>query len=256
MTSCVPTMRSLWAATARWSDRSIGLTTCYCRPPAPKSAGSSPHLASSPPLSTLGPWRKSAVPDAEAFLRILQITSLIRLIEDREAGTLRYRLHHFTREYARLRLSEQSESEETRRRFVAHYVKLVKEGRGNAADRNRVEQYKMERRNIVAASDIAEAMTDHEAVMALAEGDFFSNYGFWSEAERLKLRAVASAQATGNGRLLSAMHNDLGKIYLLQGRYNDARVSFQKSLDIWSDQDDLEGRRNKGRTLGNLGVLY
>ncbi|MFI5460890.1 MAG: tetratricopeptide repeat protein, partial [Isosphaerales bacterium] len=186
-----------------------------------------------------------------ALLR-LQNAALVRRVA--VEGATRYRLHRFTRDYAARRLAELPTADATRRRFVAHYVRLVEESWDKLNDLDRIAVLDNEWRNVAAAAGTAEAMNDNWSVMVLsAVGGFLNLRGLWSEREQLNIRAVAAARATGDRRNLGAMLNNLGIVYQSQGRWAEAIDAYQQSLAI---RREFKDRVGEGRTLNNLGVVY
>ena len=110
-----------------------------------------------PTLATI-----AGVSSVELILMRLQDASLVR--GEPPDGPTRYRLHRFTREYALRRLDEAPASDETRRRFLDHYARLIKE---NATDPNNLSGYAVldqEWRNALAASQIAESVQDRSSL--------------------------------------------------------------------------------------------
>lgn len=89
---------------------------------------------------------------ARRDLDALHNASLVRRIE--VDGTSRYYLHRFTREYATARFEGLPDADDTRRRFLAHYVTVAQKASdlNDATNRDTLDQ---EWRNVLAASNIA-----------------------------------------------------------------------------------------------------
>jgi tetratricopeptide (TPR) repeat protein/class 3 adenylate cyclase len=189
---------------------------------------------------------------AKGALLRLQNASLVRRVA--AEGLTRYWLHRFTRDYALRRLGESPAAEATRRRFVEHHVRLVKENWDKLNDLNCVAVLDNEWRNMIAAAATAEAMDDLWSVMQLSiVGDFLDFRGLWSEREQLDLRAVAAARSSGDCRNLGGMLNNLGGAYESQGRWGEAIAAYEQSLAI---KREFKDRVGEGRTLNNLGSVY
>jgi len=189
---------------------------------------------------------------ARTDLARLHRASLVR--RDEAAGVSRYFLHRFTRDYAARKLGEFPDADDIRQRFVAYHVAFVEQNTGTLNDLDQLALLDREWRNVAAASTLAEALGDHDAVMLLsAIGEFLEFRGLWSESERLKLRAVEAARTTEDRRALGVHLNNLGKVYDRQGRRAEAEDAFTKALQI---RREFKDRVGEGQTLNNLGIVY
>ena len=191
-------------------------------------------------------------PTARTDLARLHRASLVR--RDEAAGVSRYFLHRFTRDYAARKLVEFPDADDIRQRFVAYYVAFVEQNTDTLNDLDQLALLDREWRNVAAASTLAEALGDHDAVMLLSDiGEFLEFRGLWSESERLKLRAVEAARATEDRQALGVNLGNLGILYSHQGRWAEAEKAHDQALKICREFKDRVG---EGQTLIGLGVVY
>jgi tetratricopeptide (TPR) repeat protein len=194
----------------------------------------------------------AGVSKARKDLNRLLDASLIR--READDGSMRYRLHRFTRDYALRRLAESPAAEETQRRFVAHYARLVKE---NAPDPNDIGRYVVldkEWRNAIAASKVAESRLDTSSLLSMLPlGHFFQFRGLWTEAAFLYLRILAIVRSTSDKKNEGAVLNNMGVVYQAQGRYDQALVAYDQALAI---RREFQDRVGEGKTLNNMGIVY
>lgn len=176
--------------------------------------------------------------------------SLVRF--NNETG--RYRLHRFTRAYAREKLSDLADGDAITKRFLVFYVQLATENRNINDDAARA-LLDAEWRNIIGASETAEKTGQHILVAAFtAVMQFFLQLrSYWREWELLELSALRSAKAMSDRGLESAFLNGLGLSQLAQGRLDEAVKSYKKALLI---SQEIGNREEEGRSLNNLGAAY
>jgi len=188
-------------------------------------------------------------------LRALRTASLVRRQEDVDStGAYRFRLHRATREFASQRLAELPNSHNIMRRFVSHYVTLVKENRDKLDDLSRLPLLDNEWRNTLAAADLAAEIQDHWSVILLSMIDRFLDLrGLWFEQVGVCLKALASARADDDRQNEGVALHHLGSAYRSQGRWAEAIEVYQQSLSI---DREFKDRIGEGKTLCNLGLVY
>ncbi len=196
----------------------------------------------------------AGVPEVQDVLIRLTNASLIRR-QEADDGSNRYRLHRFTREYARHRLDEDpAVADETRRRFVAHYARLAEE---NALDPNEIVRYArldMEWRNALAASRMARSLQDMPSLGSMNPLGYFLQFrGLWSEAEFLYQQVLAGVRAANDKRNEGLVLNDMGPVYRAQSRLDEAIDAYAKALDI---SRKLRDRVGEAQALNNMGNVY
>ena len=109
--------------------------------------------------------------------------------------------------------------------------------------------------NAVAAVRAAKEIGDWEAVVQMTThfGDFVQLRGLWSELEQSAVWAVAASESAVGTSMRSSALNNLGTIYLSQGRWNEAEYCFDEDMRLCRAAGDINGL---GKTLANLGVTY
>jgi tetratricopeptide (TPR) repeat protein len=192
-------------------------------------------------------------PTAKTDLIRLHQISLVRRVKRNDATC--YQLHRFTHDYARERFVDfpETETDAIKQRFIAHYVKLVRD----TLDLNDLTSHTLlhnEWRNVTAAAELAKVSNDYSAVIDLsAVSGFLVMEGLWTEGENLTRAAVATAVATGHRRNEGMALNNLGIVYQAQRRWEEAIKVYRRALVIFRE---LKDRIGGGRTLNNLGIVY
>jgi tetratricopeptide (TPR) repeat protein len=81
------------------------------------------------------------------------------------------------------------------------------------------------------------------AVMGLTTNlvDFFDTKSYWQDWEQSCLMAVTAAQNADHPQGEAAMYNNLGALYQTQSRWEEAMISYQKSLKIKRALSDRHG---------------
>lgn len=72
----------------------------------------------------------------------------------------------------------------------------------------------------------------------------------FDDAERLYIEALQSATKGGDSTVAGGLHENIAQVQLLQGRFADALISFNKSLRIRSSIDDQKGLAHCNCSMG------
>jgi tetratricopeptide (TPR) repeat protein len=75
----------------------------------------------------------------------------------------------------------------------------------------------------------------------------------WGDIVTLRQMAVKAAQQESNRVAVGGALNNLGSVYQVQGRWDEAIVAYEASLTI---RRELGDRYGEGQTLNNLGNVY
>ena len=187
-------------------------------------------------------------------LQALHEFSLIRRVEDRDTGEDRYRLHRFTRAYARHRLEILPNREAMRQRYVAYYVTVVDQNATMTNDRACLARLDKEWRNVLAALDLAESSRDIASIRTMALlTSYFDARSRWAESERL-CNQVRSIYIKIEDRFSEGVTlNNLGNVYQSQGRWAAAITVLNAALPI---RRGFRDRCGEGQTLNNVGIVY
>jgi len=119
--------------------------------------------------------------------------------------------------------------------------------------------FDQERENLLAAVDWVYEAGRWELVtwFFLNLFNFFNTRSLWADWERVGEKAVERGKRFEESReaklALSASLANLGNVYYLQGRWDEAIEKFEESLRI---SRELGDRYDEGQTLGNLGNVY
>jgi class 3 adenylate cyclase/predicted ATPase len=190
-------------------------------------------------------------PKAVDLVREIRNLSLFR--GDDSGDTMRYWLHHFTQEFALSKFKQLERREELERRFVERYARIVDEtsNLNEAPNRALLDQ---EWRNILAAIEVAGPHDWNDLRWQLYPVfNFLSLRSLWGEEEQLQLRYTEWAKERRQPQILNAVQNNLGKVYRVQGRWDEAIQAYKASLLIVREFGD---RLGEGQTLNNLGLVY
>jgi len=212
---------------------------------------------------------------------------LERLVEAQileAAGRGRYKFHDLMRLFARQRLDEEeiaAEQQAARLRCASSYlaVSRVMSGRMVPGARRREAQalvgetgqsleeteralllgalawYDRERPNLLAAVEWAYQGHEWEMVWSLVKNlvpffDIRAHWADWEDTHRLALEAILRA---GDRAAESRTLGNLGVVYRMQGRWDEAIEMFEASLAI---KRELGDRHGESTALGNLGNVY
>ncbi|MBT7806879.1 tetratricopeptide repeat protein [Candidatus Poribacteria bacterium] len=190
-------------------------------------------------------------PEARDLLLRLSRFSLLRRLERK--GESRWSMHRFVREYA----NSKRVTDEPELRYVAHFTRIATENGGAEPpnDESRRAVLDAEFANIVYAAETAERLCDWEAVQTLSSQTtvFCDLRSAWTAQRTLNERALRAAREEGVPGNEGAALGNLGVVYELQGRWQEAEGCYDQSLAIFKGLGDRHG---EGQTLNNLGIVY
>lgn len=157
------------------------------------------------------------------------------LIKTTEAGQ-RVTLQGLTRQLAQARLARDSQANDYRRRFVAHflhYARTYKEAEPSCYD-----ALEAERENLLSAAAAAAACEDWARAVLLADTlmhpsqGVLSVRGYWDDALWLGELALGAARSLQNEAWVAQVAHNVGILYQHRGELHKARQLYDESLEI------------------------
>jgi tetratricopeptide (TPR) repeat protein/class 3 adenylate cyclase/predicted ATPase len=189
--------------------------------------------------------------EAEDVVDTLHRACLVRRAESGRVS--RYSMHRFTREYARRKLADPIVATAMRRRFVAHYSKLV-DGNCNLNDPAHRAELGGEWQNVLAAVSAAEASGDWASVITLSNvGQFLNLRGLWPQLDALHIGELAAARKLADRNAEGAVLVRMGGRYSRLCQWVSAQQACTDALDIFRE---LGNRKGEAKALFNLAVTY
>src|SRR5205085_5760552 len=177
------------------------------------------------------------------------------LIKPAAAGK-RLALEALTRQLAHARLQQDAHAADYRRRFVAHFLRHAE-----AHKQPTPEDYdalEAEKDNLLAALDVAQAQSDWQSMMRLANVlanpvyGMLSVRGYWDEAVRCGAQAGAAAQAAQDEWRVAQFAANAAAMRLERGEYEAARQTYEQALATFRA---LKGDANIAAVLHQLGRI-
>ena len=168
----------------------------------------------------------------------------------------RLALEGLTRQLALARLQQDAQADDYRRRFVAYFLRHVE-----AHDQPTPEDFdalEAEKDNLLAALDVAQAQSDWQSVMRLADvlarpaSGMLSVRGYWDEVLRCGAQAGAAAQAAQDEWRVAQFAANAAGMRLERGEYEVARQTYAQVLATFRA---LKGDANIAVVLHQLGRI-